>query len=119
MVERALRTRSAENVWMVRTNALESGLLEADVAALTDAEPDVLVLPKATPEAIDCLCPEGPPIVAIVETAVGVREAHAIGAAARVLALALGAVDLSLRLRLRPLPGGKELLFARSKLVVD
>jgi citrate lyase beta subunit len=29
------------------------------------------------------------------------------------------AADLSLRLRLRPLPGGSELLFARSKLVVD
>ena len=59
------------------------------------------------------------PIVAIVETALGVREAFAIASHERVAALLLGAVDLGLALGHEPREDGLELLFARSSLVVD
>jgi hypothetical protein len=34
------------------------------------------VLPKATPEMVAALGPEGPPVIAIVETATGLRLAY-------------------------------------------
>ena len=59
------------------------------------------------------------PIVAIVETAAGLREAFAIASHDSVRALMLGAVDLGLELGLEPRDDGHEILFARSSLVVD
>ena len=59
------------------------------------------------------------PIVAIVETADGLREAFAIASHERVEVLLLGAVDLGLALGLEQREDGQELLFARSSLVVD
>src|SRR6478736_6197218 len=44
---------------------------------------DALVLPKSSPEAVATLGPEGPPVVAIVETAMGLRQAFEIGSQAR------------------------------------
>ena len=60
-----------------------------------------------------------PPIIAIVETAAGLQESAEIATAPGVWALLLGAVDLGVQLRLTPRADGLELLFARSKLVVD
>ena len=60
-----------------------------------------------------------PPIIAIVETAAGLQESAEIATAPGVWALLLGAVDLGVELRLTPRADGLELLFARSKLVVD
>ncbi len=103
----------------VRVNAPETGLTGTDLDAVAHLELDALLLPKATPEAVEALGPEGPPIIAIVESAIGLRLAYEIASAARVVALALGAADLGADLRLEPRPDAAEIAYARSKLVVD
>src|SRR5207244_1939685 len=49
----------------------------------------------------------------------GVRHAYEIASAPRVQALIFGAVDLGTGLGLEPRPDGQEILYARSKVVVD
>ncbi|MGL6278333.1 MAG: HpcH/HpaI aldolase/citrate lyase family protein, partial [Gaiella sp.] len=80
---------------------------------------DGLVLPKATPEAARAVASAGLPVVAIVETAAGLRQAFETASTPGVVALMLGAVDLALELRSIPRADAQELLFARSSLVVD
>jgi citrate lyase beta subunit len=104
---------------LVRVNAAETGLLEEDLDAIADLPLDAVVLPKATPEAVAALGGEGPPVIAVIETAAGLRAAYDVACAPRVEALALGAADLALDLRLEPRPDALELLYARSKLVVE
>jgi citrate lyase subunit beta/citryl-CoA lyase len=62
---------------------------------------------------------DGPPLIGIAETAEGLRLAYETASSPRTVALVLGAVDLGLELGLEPRPDGQEVLFARSKLVVD
>jgi citrate lyase beta subunit len=103
---------------MVRVNA--SGReLALDLDAIVGLDLAAVVLPKATPASVAALGSDGPPVIAIVETAIGLARAQEIAAAERVVALVLGSADLSAELGLEPLDGGAELLFARSKLVVD
>jgi citrate lyase beta subunit len=104
---------------LVRINAPETGLSDADFAAIAELELDAIVLPKATPEAIAGLGPAGPPLIAVIESAAGLRLAYEVAAAPRVAALALGAFDLAVDLRLEQREDALELLYARSKLVVD
>jgi citrate lyase beta subunit len=104
---------------VVRVNAPETGLLESDLEAVAGHALDAIVLPKATPEALDGLGPTGPPVIAVIETGAGLRLAHEIARLPRVAALALGAADLAVDLKLGSLPDAVELLYARSKLVVD
>jgi citrate lyase beta subunit len=105
----------------VRINAAGTAFFEDDLAALEGLALDALVLPKASPAGLDELA-ERPgasmPVVAIVETAAGLRDVHEIAAHPRVVALVLGAVDLGLELRLRPRPDRHELLLARSTVVL-
>jgi citrate lyase beta subunit len=103
----------------VRVNGADTEYFEADLAAIAGLELDAIVLPKASPSAVEALGPEGPPVLAIVETAQGLRLAYEIACAPRVASLILGAVDLGAELRLEPRPDGQEILYARSKLVVD
>ncbi|HEU4448609.1 MAG TPA: CoA ester lyase [Gaiellaceae bacterium] len=103
----------------VRVNAAWSEHWEADLRTVADLPLDALVLPKATPDAVSALGPDGPPVVAIVETALGLRQAYETACLPRVAALVLGAVDLGLELGLEPRPDGQEVLYARSRLVVD
>jgi citrate lyase beta subunit len=104
---------------LVRINAPETGQSDADLAAIAELELDAIVLPKATPEAIAGLGPTGPPLIAVIESAAGLRLAYEVAAAPRVAALALGAFDLAVDLRLERREDALELLYARSKLVVD
>src|SRR5829696_794833 len=103
----------------VRINAVGSDHWESDLHAFAGVELDAIVLPKATPDAVAALGPEAPPIVAIVETAMGLRQAYETALEPRVTALILGAVDLGLELRLEPRADGQEVIYARSALVVD
>jgi citrate lyase beta subunit len=104
---------------LVRINAPETGLTEEDLAAIAGLELDALVLPKATPDAVAALGAAGPPLIAVIESAAGLRQAYEVAAAPRVAALALGAFDLAVDLRLERRADALELLYARSKLVVD
>lgn len=104
---------------VVRINGCDTPHFEADLAAVAELDLDAIMLPKATPDAVVALGASGPPLIALVETALGVRSAYEIAASPRVEALALGAADLGAELWLDPHPDGQELLYARSKLVTD
>lgn len=103
----------------VRVNGAGTEWFEDDLAALEDVPLTAIVLPKATPESIAALGSQGPPVIALVESAQGLRLAYETALSPRVAALALGAVDLGLELGLEPRADGQEVLFARSKLVLD
>jgi citrate lyase beta subunit len=104
---------------LVRVNGVGTPFHTGDVTAVARIAPDAVVLPKATPEAVDALGPEGPPVVAIVESAQGVRLAYEIGTRRRVAALQIGAVDLGAEVGLEPRDDGLELVHVRSKVVFD
>jgi citrate lyase beta subunit len=104
---------------VVRINGADTEWFADDLAAAAELELDALVLPKATPVAVDALGAEGPPVIAIVETAQGLRLAYETASRQRVAALALGAADLGRELGLEPRPDGLEILHARSQIVVD
>ncbi len=63
--------------------------------------------------------PGGAAVIAIVETAQGLRLAYETACSPRVAALILGAVDLGAELGLEPRADGLEILHARSRVVVD
>jgi citrate lyase beta subunit len=104
---------------MVRINAVGTPYWEDDQRAVQELGLDAVVLPKATPEAVEALGQDGPPLIAIVETAAGLRLAYETASRPRVAALALGALDLGVELALEPREDGLEILYARSGLVVD
>ena len=104
---------------VVRVNGADTRWFADDLAAAGELELDALVLPKATPEAVDALGPDGPPVIAIVETAQGLRLAYETASSPRVAALLLGAADLGAELGSEPRPDGLEVLYARSKVVAD
>jgi citrate lyase subunit beta/citryl-CoA lyase len=119
----------------VRINAVDTGLAEADVAAL---EPvlhriDLVIVPmSSSPSAVRTaaallgkaesragLEPGRTRIVPLVETAAGIVEARDIAAAdARVHTLAFGPADLSRELGVTPTAEGEELFVARSQVVL-
>ncbi len=103
----------------VRLNAPGTDWFEGDVALAARLELDLLMLPKANPAAVAVLGASGPPVVAIVETAEGLRLAFETASAERVVALALGTHDLGAELRTTPRGDGLEILYARSKVVAD
>ena len=88
-----------------------------DLELAAELRVDAVMVPKATAAGVGEL-PSAPPVVAIVETPAGLREAHAIASTTAVAALMLGAVDLSAALGLEPYGDGLELLFARSSIAV-
>ena len=104
---------------LVRINGLDTAHARADLEALDGLALDGVVVPKAEPQPLQGLPPSGPPVVALVETAIGLRRAFETAARPRVAKLMLGVVDLALELGATPGPEGRELLHARSALVVD
>jgi citrate lyase beta subunit len=119
LTARALAAPGRRPARMVRVNGAETPFFADDVDLIRSLDLDAVVLPKASPEAVAALRPEGMPVLAIVETAAGLRQAYETASDGRVEGLVLGAIDLGLDLRLEPRADGQELLYARSKLVVD
>jgi citrate lyase beta subunit len=103
----------------VRVNRSGSDELAEDLAAVAGLALDAIVVPKAEPGALAELGETGPPLIAIVETSAGLRSTYDLAMAPRVAALALGALDLGVELRLERRADGQELLLARSRLVAD
>ncbi len=104
---------------LLRVNGAGTAWHADDLAFAATLALDGLVLPKASPEALDALGADGPPVVAIVETALGLRQAFEIASRPRVAALLLGSVDLGAEVGLETRPDGQEILYARSKLTFD
>jgi citrate lyase subunit beta/citryl-CoA lyase len=120
VVAERLRAPRPRGLQLVRVNGLQTAHARADLAALADTAIDAIVVPKAEPQRLVALAPSGPPVIALVETANGLRRAFETATrSARVAALMLGVVDLAAELGATPGPDGRELLHARSTLVVD
>jgi citrate lyase subunit beta/citryl-CoA lyase len=122
-----------EAATFVRVNGLSSGHLEADLREVVQPSLRGVCLPKASTAAdihrLSLLLKEaeqasGLPwgsvgIIPLIETAKGVINAYQIaGASPRVLAIALGAEDLTLDLGVERSAEGLELLYSRSHLVI-
>lgn len=119
LAARVLGESATQSARIVRVNGADTPFFNDDLAMIAGLDLDAIVLPKATPEAVAALGAAGPPLIAIVETAAGLRLAYETAASPRVGALVLGAVDLGLELGLETRADGLELLYARSQLVVD
>lgn len=104
---------------LLRINAANTPHWAKDVALLARLEVDAVVLPKASVAALERLPQDLPPVYALVESAIGLRDAYALACSPRVVGLMLGAVDLAADLGLGSCADGAELLFARSQLVRD
>jgi citrate lyase beta subunit len=118
-VVREVLSTGSRPMTAVRVNGFDTPHFRDDLALVSELAPGALVLPKATPEAVAALGPDGPPVIAIVETAEGLRLAYETARSQRVAALVLGAADLGAELGLEPRADGLEILYARSKVVVD
>jgi citrate lyase subunit beta/citryl-CoA lyase len=110
------RTRPAR---LIRLNELGSLLADADLELAATLTLDGVVVPQATAETIDGAAVAGLPVLAVIESARGLRDAYEIASRPFVQALQLGANDLARDLRLERRADGVELLHARSRLVVD
>jgi citrate lyase beta subunit len=104
---------------VIRVNGLGTPWFDADLALARELELAAVILPKATPEAVRALGAQGPPVIAIVETAAGVRAAYETASERRVEALTVGAVDLGAELGLEPSAARTEILYARQKIVLE
>ncbi|GAA4871261.1 CoA ester lyase [Pseudonocardia benzenivorans] len=124
-----LRDSRIDGRVMVRVNAADTPWFADDVAALAPVlgALEALVLPKASPAAaaeLDRLltthsAPDGLQVLAIAETAAGILDARATGAAsARVTTMMFGVADLSAELGVTVTAEGSELAHARAHLVL-
>ncbi|WP_262705562.1 MULTISPECIES: HpcH/HpaI aldolase/citrate lyase family protein [Streptomyces] len=121
--EAAIRWLSTHDGFL-RINAADTPWHAGDLAALTAARRlRGVVLPKSSTadgvaEVLRRL-PDGMPVLALVESALGVREAAAIAQVPGVARLLFGSIDLALDMDVVPSePDEPELLWARSALVV-
>ena len=115
----ALAGRTVAPLRLVRVNGVDTPWFEDDLELAGSLHLDGIVLPKASVDAVAALGHEGPPVVAIVETAHGVRQAFEIGTQPRVAAFVLGAVDLGAEVGLEPRLDAIEILYPRAKLAID
>ena len=118
---------------IVRINSIDTPYWQADIAALAPFRPDIILLPK-TSSAADVLAADAYlrqweqelgmadntiGLMPLIETALGVENAYAIATAAkRVRALFLGAEDLTADLQCKRTKEGKEIFYARTRLIM-
>ena len=118
---------------IVRINSIDTPYWKADLDQILPQQPGLIMLPK-TGTARDVLevdayitqveerlglAPNTVGLMPLLETALGVENAFAIaGASKRVRALFLGAEDLTADLRCRRTKEGREIEYARTRLVV-
>lgn len=112
--------RSGAPLRAVRVNALDTAHADADLDLVASLDLDAIVIPKASAERLERLAETAlPPVIAIIETPRGLQESARIAQAPGVSALLLGAVDLARSLKLGVRADGLDLLYARSRLVID
>lgn len=117
---------------IVRINALDTEFWRQDVDELVPRRPELLLLPKAGSAAdirtADAYLTQAEDraglarntvgLLPLIETALGVENAYAVATASpRVAALLLGAEDLTASLRCRRTREGREIEYARARLV--
>ncbi len=118
---------------IVRINSTDTAYWKADLDAILPEKPELILLPK-TGTAQDALTADayiteleeklGLPansvgLMPLIETALGVENAYAIASSCkRIRALFLGAEDLTADLRCKRTKEGREIEYARTRLVV-
>ena len=118
---------------IVRINGIDTPYWQEDLDEVLPCRPNLILLPK-TGTAADIrmadaymtkveerlgLAPNTVGLVALIETALGVENAFAVASASpRVTALFLGAEDLTADLQCKRTKEGKEIEYARTRLVV-
>ena len=118
---------------IVRINSIDTAFWKADLDEILPWKPDLILLPKtgtaADVQAADAYMSEIEEklgfekntvgLMPLIETAMGVENAYAIASAAsRVQALFLGAEDLTADLQCKRTKEGREIEYARTRLVV-
>ncbi len=118
---------------IVRINSIDTAYWQADINEILPQKPDIIMLPKtgtaADVLAVDAYLTEMEAklgyerntvrLMPLIETALGVENAYAIASASeRVTALFLGAEDLTADLRCQRTKEGREIDYARQRLVV-
>ncbi len=118
---------------IVRINSIDTPYWQADLAAILPWKPDMILLPKtgsaADAQAADAYMteleqklgmePNTVALMPLIETALGVENAFAIATSTkRVRALFLGAEDLTADLQCKRTKEGKEIFYARTRLVM-
>ena len=103
----------------MRVNELPGQLAHDDLELVRTLSLAGIVVPQARAESIDAVREVGVPIVAVIESARGVREAYEIASRPHVQAVQLGANDLARDLGLQQRDDALELLHFRSRLVAD
>lgn len=118
---------------IVRINSIDTPYWKQDIDEILPQKPDLILLPKtgsaqdveaaddylAEAEAKLGLAPNTVGLMPLIETALGVENAFAIASARpRVAALFLGAEDLTADLRCQRTKEGREIEYARHRLVV-
>lgn len=127
-VARQLTRPSLGQRW-VRVNAVGTADQVADMAAILAARPDAIVVPKATPAALAIVAEQifdgerssgvsGPGVVGLVETAEGLIRVAEVASAPRLIALQLGAEDLTVDLGVTRTAEGNEILLARQQVAL-
>jgi citrate lyase subunit beta / citryl-CoA lyase len=117
-IGRQRRDHHASAATCVRINRLDTDQGRSDLATLAPLGLDAVVVPKATAATLAAVPTDTPPIIALIETSRGVRDAFDVASHPAVVRLMLGAYDLRSELSL-PHGDGRELLYTRSKLVID
>ena len=118
---------------IVRINSIDTDFWMKDIDAILPQKPDIIMLPKtscaADVQIVDAylsqeevklgMAPNTVLLMPLIETALGVENAYAIASASkRVTALFLGAEDLTADLRCKRTKEGREIDYARSRMVV-
>ena len=118
---------------IVRINSVDTPYWQADLDAVAAQKPDLILLPKSACaqdiQLVDAYLTEKEAqagmeygtigLMPLIETAMGVENAFAIATAAkRVKALFLGAEDLTADLQCKRTKEGREIEYARTRLVV-
>lgn len=117
----------------VRVNGLTTGLMEEDLNWVVQKGLAGVVLPKVESrddiskmsrlmDQVECKKGIGPgslALIPILETAIGVINAHGVSKSCqRVAAVAFGAVDFAREMGITPSEDGAELLYARSRIAI-
>jgi citrate lyase subunit beta/citryl-CoA lyase len=119
VVARVFAGASGQPRRLVRVNELGTELARDDLELVRALSLTGIVVPQARAESIDTVREIGAPVVAVIESARGVREAYEIASRSHVQAVQLGANDLARDLGLEVRGDALELLHYRSRLVVD
>ena len=133
LVRNTMRYMELKNEKIVRINSVDTSFWKADLDMIMPMRPQLILLPKVNSqrdiEEVDGYMTEVEArlgferntvgLMPLIETALGVENAFAIASATkRVGALFLGAEDLTADLQCKRTKGGREIEYARGRMVV-